>query len=843
MSLADALEAALWAGPIGVAVLDRELRFLRVNPALAAVNGLPAEAHVGRTVPELFGHEGSPFVEVARRVNDVARAVLESGRPRVNVAMRGVRPGGSVREWLAAYLPIPGADARAEGVLALVTDVTEERERTRSLLRERAETERSARRLAVVQGITAALSAARDPAEVALVAAERLRDAVGASVGVIRRVVNGMLELVEHHGCPSPVLPEWTRMPTNAPSPAAVAVRTGTPVWISSAAELAEKYPSIAGAAFGHGRRGWAAVPLRARGEVMGALTLMFDEERRFDLEERAFVLGLADLCAQALDRAFGLEAERATREAAQRARERLALLQGVTSALSQARTAGDVAQVLVELGSEALGACSAVVFARDRDGLALLAARGRAEEVREKLAHLAPDAPLPPAHVVRSGQPLWLESAEEIDAAFPSLAALITPPDRFGAVAAAPLEAAGSVIGSTAFGFPAARVFSPEDRGFVVALAGQCALALERAQRFDLERAARADAEQARALLNALFENAPVGIGFLDRDLRFVRVNPALAEMHGVPADAHLGRRTGEILPGIATEEIEAAFRDVLRTGAPLLDVEVAGETPAAPGRRRIWLESWYPVRAGGRVAGIGALVREVTREREAQEFQRNVLGIVGHDLRNPLSAISTSAQLLRRAAGEDTPTGRLSDRILGNAERMTRIISVLADYARLRGGQGIPVRRFPCDLADLCRAVADEAEAARPGRTVNVVAEGDTRGAWDADRVAQVLANLIGNAVDYSAPGSAVEVLCRGEDDLVTVRVVNQGAAIPAEILPNIFEPFRRGERQREGGKDGLGLGLFIARAITVAHGGRIEVESAGGTTVFEVRFPRGG
>jgi PAS domain S-box-containing protein len=779
---------------------------------------------------------------VARRVHELARWVLDSGRPRVNVSLRGAISGGAQGQWLASYLPVRAAGGTAaEGVVALVTDVTGERAHLLELVRARAVAERSARRLAVIQGITAALSAARDPAEVAAVAAERLRDAVGASVAEMWRVADGFLERVEHERVASPV-PASNRMAIRAQAPAPVAVRTGEPVWITGAEELAEKFPSIAGAALAGGGRGWAAVPLRARGEVIGGLTLVFEEDRSFDLEERAFVLGLADLCAQALDRAFGLETERATREAAQRDRGRLALLQGVTSALSQARTVDEVARVLVEQGSEALGASSAVVFALGEEGLSLLASAGQAKPVRHQLEHLTLDAPLPAVRSARTGEPLWLQSAEEIDLVFPELRQRFPRPELFGAVAAAPLRAAGAVVGSVGFGFAGSRRFFRDDREFVIALAGQCALALERAQRFDLERAARADAEESKALVDGLFENAPVGIAFLDPALRYVRVNPVLAEMNGVPAAAHVGRTQREIVPDIPFEEIEAAYRDVLRTGAPLIDVEIAGVTPAAPGRRRIWLASWYPVRTGQAVIGIGALVREVTGERQAQEFQRNVLGIVGHDLRNPLSAISTSAQLLRRAAGEGaTATGRLADRILTNAERMSRIISVLADYAQLRGGRGIPVRRAPCDAAEICRVVADEAEGARPGRTVNVVSVGDTRGEWDADRVGQVVANLVGNALDYSTPGSPVEVLCRGENGDVAVLVANHGPPISAEVLPNVFEPFRRGEREREGGKDGLGLGLFIARAITVAHGGRIDIESAGGTTIFTVRLPR--
>ena len=162
------------------------------------------------------------------------------------------------------------------------------------------------------------------------------------------------------------------------------------------------------------------------------------------------------------------------------------------------------------------------------------------------------------------------------------------------------------------------------------------------------------------------------------------------LAEMNGIPAEAHAGRRRARAVAGPAARYgVEASFREILARSAPARR-RASGETPAAPGRLRHWVESWYPVRFGGEILGLGILVREVTAEREAQEFQRNVLGIVGHDLRNPLSAITTSAQLLLRQAGGDAAATRLGERILANADRMQRIIAVLVDYARVRAGPG---------------------------------------------------------------------------------------------------------------------------------------------------------
>jgi signal transduction histidine kinase len=255
-----------------------------------------------------------------------------------------------------------------------------------------------------------------------------------------------------------------------------------------------------------------------------------------------------------------------------------------------------------------------------------------------------------------------------------------------------------------------------------------------------------------------------------------------------------------------------------------------------------RHFIDTWYPVRVEGESVGIGAIVRDVTGEREAEEFQRHVLGIVGHDLRSPLAAVATAAQLLRRGGTLGERQVRLVENIIRGAERIERVIGMLLDYARAQSG-GVPVTPGACDVAAICRSVAQECEAAHPGASVRFVDEGDSCGEWDADRLGQVLQNLVSNALDHSAPGAAVDLSCRGGEDHVEVAVENRGPPIASELLPRLFEPFQRGARglQRPRNSGGLGLGLFIARAIVAAHGGNIDVSSNDDRTVFTVHLPR--
>jgi signal transduction histidine kinase len=211
----------------------------------------------------------------------------------------------------------------------------------------------------------------------------------------------------------------------------------------------------------------------------------------------------------------------------------------------------------------------------------------------------------------------------------------------------------------------------------------------------------------------------------------------------------------------------------------------------------------------------------------------------MVGHDLRNPLSAITMSAVALERKGGD--ALAKPVQRIVSSARRMERLISQLLDFAQARYGNGIPVRPRPADLAQVARAAVDELEAGHPGRRIAVEAEGDTAGEWDPDLLAEVVSNLVGNAVQHGA-GQPVTVRLRGAGAEVIAEVHNGGRPIAPELVPHLFDPFRRGRGADASRAGGIGLGLFITREIVRAHRGAIEVRSdaAAGTTV-SVRLPR--
>ncbi len=245
-------------------------------------------------------------------------------------------------------------------------------------------------------------------------------------------------------------------------------------------------------------------------------------------------------------------------------------------------------------------------------------------------------------------------------------------------------------------------------------------------------------------------------------------------------------------------------------------------------------------PIPTSGPVREWIGMLTDISDRVRVDEARERFIGILGHDLRNPLNAIVMGVELL---GDLPAPHSNVVATVARSAHRMEVMIRDVLDFARGRLGDGIPVVPSQVDLHRVCEEIVAEMTQAYPARTFSFEAAGDLRGEWDPDRVEQVLSNLVGNAVTHGEGAVRVTASDAGGDVVMTVH--NQGAAIPAAMISTLFDPFSRAVQDvsgKHGAADGLGLGLYIASEIVHAHGGTITVSSVQGEgTTFAVRWPR--
>jgi signal transduction histidine kinase len=359
----------------------------------------------------------------------------------------------------------------------------------------------------------------------------------------------------------------------------------------------------------------------------------------------------------------------------------------------------------------------------------------------------------------------------------------------------------------------------------------------------------------EAHDLLRAILSEVPVGVAVVRApELIFQLVNPAY---QGVAPRATPGRSLAAAWPGCADQHLALIAR-AIQTGEPSRAEDVASNgarAPEAGAGGRFFTLGYHPLGGAfllGTVTETTAHV-EARRRAEAAEArawevahrEEQLMAIVGHDLRTPLSAITLATELMFRRGGLAWNDGVTLGRIASSANRMSAIVRDLLDVARAREGMGLRVEKVPVDLAALSRRMLQEFGSVADGERVSLAVEGDATLCADPSRLEQVLANLVGNASQHGADGP-IAVCITGRAAEIALTVHNFGAPIPPSVLPHVFEPFRRGTSAGGGGDEGggsLGLGLFIVSEIVRVHGGTVEVSSEPrrGTT-FTVRLPRG-
>jgi signal transduction histidine kinase len=239
------------------------------------------------------------------------------------------------------------------------------------------------------------------------------------------------------------------------------------------------------------------------------------------------------------------------------------------------------------------------------------------------------------------------------------------------------------------------------------------------------------------------------------------------------------------------------------------------------------------------GHIVSMAVEASERADAERTARFSEFFMGVLSHDLRNPLASIRGAADVLLQR-DDDEARRQVAHRIVRNTDLMSRMIEQLLDFTRIRIGGGMPMLRANVDVVDLTRHVVSDLSREQASR-VDVDARGDVVGLYDSDRVWQALSNLLANAFDHGSANGRVVVVVDGTNaDKVCVKVTSAGS-IPTDLMPVIFDPFRRHQARPRDRKQGLGLGLFIVREIVAAHEGVIAVSSDAGEVTFSVTLPR--
>lgn len=383
------------------------------------------------------------------------------------------------------------------------------------------------------------------------------------------------------------------------------------------------------------------------------------------------------------------------------------------------------------------------------------------------------------------------------------------------------------------------------------------------------------------QALLDTLLKKTPVGLGVVDPELRYVHINAGLVEIHGRAATQDLGRRFDEVIPDLASQFEERCFGPVLATGTAVLDVEVSGETSARPGTRCHWLVSCYPARIGrNETPAIGVVMLDVTDRKRSEDERTRLLqaahtartraeaaearlgvqnarlveldrlkdelvAFVSHELRTPLQTILGYLELLLDD-GADSPPGTEQREFLEiierNSDRLMRLAGDLLVVAQADAGR-LDLIIAEVDLQAVARECLANAKPRASAAKITLIADLEDHVVVPGDRIrlGELLDNLVSNAIKFTPAGGQVTIRAGVRNGSAKLEVHDTGRGIPAGQQRRLFDRFFRVPDDVGKPVPGAGLGLWIARMITKAHGGRIGVESTEGSgACFWVELP---
>jgi PAS domain S-box-containing protein len=779
----------------------------------AAVYGLPAEL-----VEFEFPAEGALAGEAMRRRQAVVSGEYDAVEP----------PHPAYEGFTAAMVAPMTWWGEVRGVIGVGTNDPERRfsredvevlEAFASLgsvaLRNVASIEQSSRQLRIQRGFFRIASVLAQPLsldETLDAVAQAASEALGGSFAAVLMPGEGGLRLAGAYELP-PAAADLFREGLSGAEPleeAASRKRVLASPQLAEDDRFGDDWRALADAA---GSLSLVAVPVEApRREQTGIGLVFFSEEQAFSDDEIELAHHLAGAARGALERAELFEAERRNRAIAQQ-------LARTGTLLASELDPDAILEEIVAQAPGLVGADAAAVSVLEGDELVVSAAHGEGAEAAIG-SRVSPVGELA-GEVVQTRGPVAVGDARA-DGLVSGSDALLEA--GYAAYLGAPLLGAeGTVHGVLAVYAREARSWREEEVEALAALAGNVSAFLSNAELYQ-----RVLLERERSL--AILGNVADGIVAVDREGRVVLWNAAAEEITDVPAAEAMGRTPADVIQrSLEPDETSAEGRGLIQIRR---------------GEEEVWLSVSEAVMRdpAGAVSGRIYGFRDVSSDRLVEQLKSGFVSTVSHELRAPLTSIYGFAETLLR---EDVAFGDEERRtflgyIATEAQRLTGIVDALLSVARLEAGD-LQVQFAPTDLREVVSDVVENAERelANGRRFVIEIPEEPLDASADRDKVRQILANLVDNALKFSPSGGTVTVAARKTHDAVQVRIVDEGTGVPQGEQERIFRKFYRAEPAGQA-TGGTGLGLFIARGLASAMGGRVWVDSdtgAGGCFVLEL------
>ena len=573
------------------------------------------------------------------------------------------------------------------------------------------------------------------------------------------------------------------------------------------------------------GYRGFAAVPLRATGSVIGTLNVYSRARRRFAPDEISLLSAFADQAALAIEKSRLLQATRA--------REREATkLYTITAQLGSDLGLDRRLDLITAAVIELLACDAAGVYGYDveRGGLTFRRGLNLDPELTRALLLRPGDGVAGRAFVER--QPVWTRDRLQDSLGYAVDAGRLIAAHAPRAYLAVPILRRDEVYGVLVGYFFEPHDFTPDEIRLLSTLAAQAAIAVDNSLLFE-------EAQTQQVRLSQIFASTSDGIMLVDGTGRIAAANARLSELLGLDTGA-VGRPLADLFGGVparAGDDLRRLFDALPGLESPGHDGDI--EISAVPLRVLHWVARPTTDAAGTRV-GVTLTLQDVTHEREVTQMKSDFVGFVTHQLRTPLAGIKWLLELAAEDPSLPADAKGYVEESRAAAERLITLVNDLLDISRLESGR-LAVTPVAVDLGDLTRDVLGEAEGLIRAQEHRVSVTG-AGSAWvDHQLFRQVVLNLVSNAAKYTPPGGRITIRIDPADGTVTWAITDTGIGIPLAARPHLFEKFYRADNVQPLETEGTGLGLYLVRLIVEQLRGHIRYESMEGEgTTFIVTLP---